>query len=164
MGKAARPCCWSPSGHADACPGGQRKSVCEPIFTVACRPRWSICPKRLPQLHRALPSRSSTSIDDRVYGARISIAPAAPSPSPSRDFLPWPFAYAGRRCAWRRRHGTRPEWVRRREIARLPWLTFSLTRPPPPSPVRTLSQFATASFGPVAKRLRSGSIMESTPT
>jgi len=84
-------------------------SVHEPIFIVVCRPRWSMRPDRLSRLDRALPSRSSTSIDDGVCGARIPIAPAARSPSPSRDFLPWPVAYAGCRCMPRRRHGRHPQ-------------------------------------------------------
>jgi hypothetical protein len=39
----------------------------------------------------------------------LPIAPAARSPSPSRDFLHWPFAHAGRRCMPRRRHGRHPQ-------------------------------------------------------
>jgi hypothetical protein len=105
------PCCWLPSGHADACPVGQSAHVAvpQPIFTVVCGPRWSIRPDHLSQLERPLPSRSSISIDDGVCGAQIPIAPAAASPSLSRDFLHWPFAYAGRRCMPHHRHGRHPQ-------------------------------------------------------
>src|SRR5262245_42289839 len=84
-------------------------AVSQPIFTVVCGPRWSIRPDRLSQLDPPSPSRPSTSINDGVRGARISIAPTARLPSPSRDFLPWPFAYAGRRYMPRRRHGRHPQ-------------------------------------------------------
>src|SRR5262249_57074484 len=84
-------------------------AVSQPIFTVVCAPPWSIRPDRLSQLDRPLPSRPSTSIDDGVRGARIPIAPGARSSSPSRDFLLWPFAYAGRRRMPHRHHGRHPQ-------------------------------------------------------
>jgi len=86
-----------------------RLAVPQPIFTVVSEPRWSIRLDRLSQLDRPLPSRSSTNNDDGVCGARIPIAPAARSPYPSRDFLLWPFAYAGRRYMPHRRHGRHPQ-------------------------------------------------------
>ena len=44
-------------------------AVPQPTFTVVCGPRWSIRPGRLSN-DRPLPSRSSTSTDDGVRGAR----------------------------------------------------------------------------------------------
>ena len=103
--KVARPCCWLPSGHANVRPA-HRHSGGSSTDLHCCMPAAMVHPPPPSlQLDRPLPSRSSTSIDDGVCGPRILIAPAARSPSPSRDFVPWPFADAGRRCMPRRRHG-----------------------------------------------------------
>jgi hypothetical protein len=100
--KVARPCCWLLSGHADARPIGRKKwhDLHRCMLAAMVHPSRPSVPARpgaaLPLInqHRRRRVRSSN-----PHSASRTLT------VPSRDFLHWPFAYAGRRCMPRRRHG-----------------------------------------------------------
>jgi len=115
------PCCWLPSGHADQRPVGRQKwPFVNRSSLLYAGPDGPSALTVGPSLDRPPPSRSSITIDDGVCSARIPIAPAEPSPSLSRDFLPWSFAYAGRRCMPRQRHGRHPQTFTARDSCTAP--------------------------------------------
>ena len=97
--KVARPCCWLLSGHADARPIGRKKwhDLHRCMLAATVHPPRPSVPARPGAAHQPASTTACAELNPHSASRTLTV--------PSRDFLHWPFAYAGRRRLPRRRRG-----------------------------------------------------------